>query len=923
MKKKIVLLLSLVLVLAAMFALHLTASAAEAVEETYSGTCGEALTWTLNTTTGELVISGTGAMDDWKAKEAPWYSYYKYVKSIVIEEGVTVIGSYAFYQGDSDFTDSLVSVQLPSTVVSIKDSAFAGCELVSQIVLPENLTEIGKRAFLGWRALVEITIPGSVETIGESAFSNCYALATVNFSEGLVTIQDDAFMYASVTSIKLPSTTRTLGTHVFYGCKKLTSCSLNWGLESIGQYALSDTAIITLYIPSSVKKLDAGLIADCTKLIQVSLGTGITELPAWFADNTPALQAVYYHGTEEWWGYLNKGSFNDDFLAKVRVVGCNYTNQKEQLNDEKHTAFCVCGNSIEEAHTCGTLQHDSEQHKLVCNCGYTKYEAHSIGEWKLDQDATVHYRECACGLTEYEAHTWDEGVITVEPQHLSNGEITYTCTGCNTTKVETVPNLEDAHEYDIYQIYDRISHRVLCACGTYIMEEHRWDEGVVTQEPTHTEIGKVIVTCLDCDCYTQQEISALPDHIYGEWLPYTNELHQQTCVCGVLLTEAHTWNDGEVITTATHLVEGSVTYTCTDCGATKVDVIPKLPEHTHDTYQKLNDEQHTKACACGDVITEAHTWDAGKVTTPATHTMQGEKLYTCTGCSATKTETIEKVAAHEFGKWEKLDSDQHKHTCICGAVETAAHIWDSGKVTTSATHTTTGEKIYTCTDCGATKTEVIEKVAAHEFGKWEQFDSDKHKHTCICGAVETAAHIWDSGKVTTPATHTTTGEKTYTCTDCGATKTEVIEKIPGHTFDQTVVDEKYLADEATCEEQAKYHVSCACGEAGEEVFPAGELKPHAYGEEKVVVSPTENTEGMAELICEGCGHSVYLILEKLTPAATQPGTDANAGSNGVISTIATESPSKGGCSASVGVGSGWLLLLALTSVGVCFKKKRR
>lgn len=78
-----------------------------------------------------------------------------------------------------------------------------------------------------------------------------------------------------------------------------------------------------------------------------------------------------------------------------------------------------------------------------------------------------------------------------------------------------------------------------------------------------------------------------------------------------------------------------------------------------------------------------HTWDEGKVTTPATCKDEGVKTYTCTVCGETKTEAIAKL---------------NEHT------------WDAGKVTKEATTEAEGEKTYTCTVCGATKTEVIEKL---------------------------------------------------------------------------------------------------------------------------------------------------------------------------------------------------------------------
>lgn len=108
---------------------------------------------------------------------------------------------------------------------------------------------------------------------------------------------------------------------------------------------------------------------------------------------------------------------------------------------------------------------------------------------------------------------------------------------------------------------------------------------------------------------------------------------------------------------------------------------------------------------------------------------------------------------HTYGSWEKNTAENHKHTCkVCGNVETAAHTWDAGKVTEAPTHTKEGTKTYTCTACGETKTEKVEKLKEHSYGEWTKHDDKQHKHSCVCGDTQYAAHTWDSGKVTKAAT---------------------------------------------------------------------------------------------------------------------------------------------------------------------------
>ena len=215
--------------------------------------------------------------------------------------------------------------------------------------------------------------------------------------------------------------------------------------------------------------------------------------------------------------------------------------------------------------------------------------------------------------------------------------------------------------------------------------------------------------------------------------------------------------------------------------------------HVHDYGEtwKSDKTHHWKECECGEVSDKAeHTWDAGKVTKEATATEAGEKTYTCTVCKVTRTEVIpatgeapEPPHVHEYGTTWKSDKTYHWKECECGEVsDKAEHTWDAGKVTKEATATEAGEKTYTCTVCKATRTEVIpatgetpEPPHVHEYGTTWKSDKTHHWKGCECGEVsDKAEHTWDAGKVTQEATATEAGEKTYTCTACKVTRTEVI-----------------------------------------------------------------------------------------------------------------------------------------------------
>ncbi len=336
--------------------------------------------------------------------------------------------------------------------------------------------------------------------------------------------------------------------------------------------------------------------------------------------------------------------------------------------------------------------------------------------------------------------------------------------------------------------------------------------------------GKITVTC---------------NHTYGSWEKNTAENHKHTCkVCGNVETAAHTWDSGKVTEAPTHTKEGTKTYTCTVCGETKTEKVEKLKDHSYGEWTKHDDKQHKHSCVCGDTQYAAHTWDSGKVTEVPTHTKEGTKTYTCTVCGETKTEKVEKLKDHSYGEWTKHDDKQHKHSCVCGDTQYAAHTWDSGKVTKAATCKDTGEKLYTCTACGETKTEAIAKTNNHTYGSWEKNTAENHKHTCkVCGNVETAAHTWDNGKVTKAATCKDTGEKLYTCTACGETKTEAIAKTNNHTYGSW---EKNTAENHK-------HTCKVCGNV--------ETAAHTWDNGKVTVKPTSTTKGQTVYTCTLCGET--------------------------------------------------------------------
>ena len=108
-------------------------SPARSYAEVHSGSCGVDVNWTLDTEMGLLEITGSGEMEDYE--DTPWYSHRSSINKCNIENSVTSIGDYAFYN-----CTGLTSITIPNSVTSIGSSAFSRCKGLTSITIPNSVT---------------------------------------------------------------------------------------------------------------------------------------------------------------------------------------------------------------------------------------------------------------------------------------------------------------------------------------------------------------------------------------------------------------------------------------------------------------------------------------------------------------------------------------------------------------------------------------------------------------------------------------------------------------------------------------------------------------------------------------------------------------------------------------------------------------
>ena len=224
------------------------------LEKGYTYWIEDNLTWKLYED-GTLNISGTGAMKNYiyGNNKSPARLNLS-VTSIVIEEGVTSVGDYAF-----ENCDNLTSITIPGNVESIGESAFYSCDNLTDVTLQDGVKSIGDAAFIWCNNLTNIVLPNSITSIGDWAFKDCTSLTSIKIPSSVTSIDDPFYNCSSLKTISLdcdsPLKRTDFGNQadlVSYAshtlkktAAKVATCTENgnkeyWTCEHCGKYFLSD-----------------------------------------------------------------------------------------------------------------------------------------------------------------------------------------------------------------------------------------------------------------------------------------------------------------------------------------------------------------------------------------------------------------------------------------------------------------------------------------------------------------------------------------------------------------------------------------------------------------------------------------------------------------------------------------------------------
>ena len=245
-----------------------------------SGAYGDNLTWTLDDF-GTVIISGTGPMKDYGYNSgiykitSPLRTYSNSIYEVRIEDGVTSIGNYAFYD-----LGKLARVSIPDSVTRIGDMAFWICTNLKNVVIPENVTSIGTQAFSSCSSLESVIIPSRVTAIGTHAFSKCTSL------KGAI----------------VPESVTTMGGYVFNGCTSLVAVRFRANIPIIEtQMFCNCSSLRKIELPPSITMIGTHAFDGCTSLQSITIHVGLGYVADYAFLKCTGLKSVYYTGTFEQW----------------------------------------------------------------------------------------------------------------------------------------------------------------------------------------------------------------------------------------------------------------------------------------------------------------------------------------------------------------------------------------------------------------------------------------------------------------------------------------------------------------------------------------------------------------------------------------------------------------------------------------------
>lgn len=728
---------------------------------------------------------------------------------------------------------ALAKITLPNTLTTIGGYAFYACYGIPQLDLSNTaLTTLENYALYQMRETTKFSLPDSISSIGTHAFS-------VSTSNGAVpTILPESLK--DKVNYKDAATSPWLNRKVMFTDENVKTIHFYGNGATIGDTEpmfVSEGSKVTLpscgFSKTNYIFKGWNTKADGTGESykpNATLTTIPSKLYAQWAKTSYKVNLVYTGGTIKINGVNHTNSYT--MTCTFKNASTTYslpTTSQVMRTGYKFVAWYDNEECTGKILTKITIDNVSDmtlyaKWRVDPNHSHKWDKGRVIKEPSCKEEGEILYTCSVCKGTKVEAlaktdnHQWGEWTTITKPTCSTKGKEIRTCKVCSKTEERAIPTIP----HTIVKEADKAATctengyegREYCSvCNTTIKERtiipatgHQWGAWRTTLAKTCTTDGKEVRECSKCSKTEERTIPATGHTLKkeeGVVATCTKDGHEGNTVCEVC---GETLKEGKVIPKLGHDWSNE-NGKCTRCGESH--------EHSFGegtTIKELtctqDGEIDYKCSKCGYIkkeITKAtgHEWGEWKTTLAQTCTTDGKEERTCSKCSEKEERTL-KATGHEWGEWKitlaQTCTTDGKEERICSKCS------EKEERTLKATghkSETVGAKAPTCKEDGYTGNEVckvchetlnkgttIPKTDSHEWGKW----TIKRESTCtekgeqsrkcaVCGEEEIeslplAKHTWDNGKVTQAPSYTKVGVKTWTCSECGKTKTTTLAKLP-------------------------------------------------------------------------------------------------------------------------------------------------
>ena len=742
----------------------------------------------------------------------------------------TSVPSKAFYG-----CSALAKITLPDTLTTIGGYAFYACYGIPQLDLSNTaLTTLENYALYQMRETTKLSLPDSISSIGTHAFSVSTSngavptvlpaslkdkvnykdtatspwlnrkvmftdkdVKTIHFYGNGATMGDTEPMFVSEGSkVTLPSCGFSKTNYIFKGWNTKAdgtgeSYKPNATLTTIpsklyAQWAKTSYKVNLVYTGGTIKINGINHTNSYTMTCTFKSASTTYSLPTTSQVKRTGYSFVGWYDNEECTGkILTKITIDNvsdmSLYAKWRVDP-NHTHQWDKGRVTKEPS---CKEEGEILYTCSVCKETKVE-------ALAKTDNHQWGEWTTTTKPTCsaegkEVRTCkVCSKTEERAiQTIPHTVVKEADKAATCTEDGYKgreyCSVCNTTIKERTTIPATGHDVELIGAKDSTctsrgysGDEVCKTCRKTIKTGH---ELPLAQHTLKKEEG-VAATCTkdghegDTVCEVCKQVITTGKVIPKLGHDWSNEDGKCTR-CGE--SHEHSYGEGTTIKELTCTQDEEIDYTCSECGYVKKEI--------------------TKATG--------HEWGEWQTTLAQTCTTDGKEERTCAKCSEKEERTL-KATGHEWGEWKTTlaqtcttDGKEERVCSKCSKKE------ERTLKATGHKSETVGTKAPTCKEDGYTGDEVckvchetlnkgttIPKTDSHEWGKWTTVrestcteKGEQSRKCAVCGEEEIeslplAKHSWDNGKVTKAPSYTKVGVKTWTCSECGRTKTTTLAKLP-------------------------------------------------------------------------------------------------------------------------------------------------